>query len=303
MKREQNLLFACCITLWLISGTVAGQKFREISQAEDSLSEAFSAVKHARDDSLRLALNRIFAAGLARALELPSAEDYPFDSLRNLVKLSSPDSKFRIFQWNLPMSGGSYRYYGFIRMTGTDPPAIYPLHDISDSLAWPDTAILENPHWYGALYYQAIPGKTATGEDIYTLLGWSGRDAAITRKLIDVLSFDPAGRPRFGMRLFPGYHDGNNARIIFRYSASAALSVKYEKHTVEHKGSWDQGKRTFDTESAEVMMIVFERLVPLEPEMEGMYEYHVPSGDLFDGFFFRNGIWVFISGIDPQKTR
>jgi len=302
MKREKKNLFACCIGLFLVSGTVAGQHSGEIRRAEDSLSRVFFALNHAGNDSLRLALNRIFAAGLTKALELPSAEDYPFDSMKSLVKIGSPDTKFRIFQWNLPMSGGSYRYFGFIRMTGTDPPVISALHDISDSLPWPDTVILGSPDWYGALYYQIIPGKTSGGEDFYTLLGWSGRDPAITHKLIDVLSFDPAGRPRFGMKIFSGYQNGNHARIIYRYSASATMFLKYEKHTTQYKGRWNAEKRSFIMGSEEVMMIVSERLVPLEPEMEGMYQFYVPSGDLFDGFLLRNGVWVFKNDIDSRKN-
>jgi hypothetical protein len=291
------------IILFFSPFTGTGQRSAKILEFERQLLSLYDTLKRAGTDSLKLAINSYFSIEMVNALMLPEAEDYPFDSLKSIVKVASPDRKFRILHWNIPLSDGSQRYFGYLRMTGGQFPLIYPLHDLSDSLPYPDTATLVSPGWFGALYYQVICGKSSSGEAIYTLLGWSGKSPSVTCKVIDVLSFDEGGKPRFGMKIFRGYHDGNLTRIIFRYSGSATMSLKYEKQRVESQGRWNKGKRSFDRSASEVMMIVCEKVVPLQPELEGQYEYYIPSGDLSDGFLFKEGAWLFITGLDPVNMK
>ena len=41
-----------------------------------------------------------------------------------------------------------------------------------------------------------------------------------------------------------------------------------------------------------------DRLVPMDPSMEGFRKYYVPAGDIYDGFVFRNGYWVLVEDVD-----
>lgn len=286
--------------LFLIPGkynTVSGQRFQNIMQAEDTLSAILDSLNLAGNDSSRSLINQKFSVALLDALKLPSSDNYPFDSLKTLVKIASPDDKFRILHWNLPSGNGKHRYFGFLKLTGGGQQAIYPLVDFSDSIPFPDTAILDNSHWPGALYYKVIPGETATGSKIYTLLGWAGKNQSITHKVIEILHFDAQERPHFGLKVFPGYQGGEMTRVIFRFSATTTMSVKYEKKTIASNKRWNGKKREFEYDMTEERMIVFDRMVPLDPQLAGQYQFYVAEGDISDGFLFDEYHWKFIAGI------
>jgi hypothetical protein len=292
------------LLLLLIPGkynTLSAQRFQNINQAEDTLSTILASLNLATDDSSKNAINRTFYNCLGDALLLTSSETYPFDSLKTLVKIVSPDHKFRIFHWNLPSGNGKHRYYGFIKMLNHEPPLVYPLLDISDSLQYPDTAILDNLHWIGALYYKVIPAETVSGKVVYTLLGWAGKNSMITQKVIEVLYFDDQEKPHFGLKLFPDFQAGNMTRIIFRFAATTTMSMKYEKQAISSKKRWNSKKREFEYTQNETQMIVFDRMVPLDPQLEGQYQHYVAAGDIFDGFLFTHNCWKYITGIDTRN--
>jgi hypothetical protein len=298
------LLFSFVLTL--ITGNappLSAQHFQSIHQAEDSLKSILAAINQAKDDSTKNIFNQQFASNLSEALQMPSADSYPFDSLKTLVKITSTDNKFRIFHWNLPTSDGRHHYYGFLKLLSHEPPMVYKLSDKSDSLPSPETALLNNRDWFGALYYKIIPAETSAGEKIYTLLGWAGSNALITQKVIEVLGFDELDRPHFGMKLFPDYHEGGNTRIIFRYSAATTMSLKYELQPIAVKQKYNSKKRVFDYTVSEIPMIIMDRMVPPDPRMEGQYQFYVAAGDEYDGFIFRQNHWAFMAGIDARNKK
>ncbi|MCX6305571.1 MAG: hypothetical protein NT040_11435 [Bacteroidetes bacterium] len=296
------LLFT--VLLFIVPGKyISAQRFQSLRQAEDTLSAVVASLNKATDDSSKSAFNQVFLNDLADALKLPAADTYPFESLKTLVKIASPDNKFRIFHWNLPYGNGNNRYYGFIKMIGEEPPLVYPLNDISDSLPSPDTMFLDNMHWPGALYYKVIPVETASGQMAYTLLGWAGRNTAITQKVIEVLFFDDLKRPHFGYKLFPGYLGGNMTRIIFKFAATTTMSLKFEKIQMEAGKRWNSKKREFDYNKVDTRVIVFDRMGPLDPQLEGQFKFYVPSGDIFDCFAFQENHWIFKAGVDSRKKK
>jgi hypothetical protein len=292
------------LLLLLISGKyniVSGQRFQNMRQAEDTLSAILKSLNLATADSSKTEINSKFCMSLSDALRLPSSDNYPFDSLKTLVKIIPPDHKFRIFHWNLPSVNGKHRYYGFIKMLNHEPPLVYPLVDISDSLSYPDTAMMDNLHWFGALYYKIIAAETPAGKTIYTLLGWAGKNSIVTQKVIEVLYFDDKERPHFGIKLFPDFQTGNMTRIIFRFSAETSMSMKYEKQTISSNKRWNSKKREFEYTRTETQMIVFDRMVPLDPQLEGQYQYYVAAGDIYDGFLFTDNCWKYHTGIDTRN--
>jgi hypothetical protein len=245
----------------------------------------------------------MFTLGLSEALLLPSSDTYPFDSLKSLIIITSPDNKFRIFHWNLPTAEGRHRYYGFIKILDQQPSKVFPLVETSDAMTWPDTAKMDNLNWFGALYYKIIPCETASGSMIYTLLGWAGKNTMISQKVIEILFFDDLGRPHFGQKLFPEYEGGNMRRIIFRFSATTSISLKYENHLVKTTGRWNSKKRNYDYTIEDAWFIVFDRIVPLDPGLEGQYQYYVGSGDKIDGFRFNHHTWNYIEEIDRGNNK
>ncbi len=286
-------IFIVIFLLFGIEMKVSGQSYKSLQEAEDSLSAVLSRLNAAKGDSARDLLNERFRAGLSAALSLQGSFEWPFASLKSLVRIASPDSKFRFFHWNLPATGGECRYYGFLVRQNAGQMAVWPLSDRSDQIRGADTAMLSSSDWFGALYYKVIPGITTGGDTLYTLLGWSGQDGLVTRKVIEILWFDKTGQPRFGRRFFPGFGEGLNARIIFRFSASAGMALKYEVTDVETAREWNRKKRTFETHTEKTGVIRADRLAPPEPQLVGQYRFYVADGELSDLFVFSPGGWRF----------
>ncbi len=232
---------------------------------------------------------------------MPSAAGYSFDSLKTIARITSDDKRFTIFHWNIQRENGRHYYYGFLRINDDAKPKIFPLVDFSDSLAFPDSMILNCGHWYGALYYKVITGKTANGTTFYTLLGWSGEDALITSKVIEILTFNAVDEPIFGLAAFKEYPGGIKTRIIFRYSSSATMALKYEEQILSTGRKWNPRKRTFDITNTQKQTIVADRLIPLDPMQEGQYQYYFPAGDMIDGFYMDYGSWKYIQGIESRN--
>ena len=252
---------------------LSAQDLNEIKRHEDSLKIIVQVISATQDDSLKLLLNKKFSVLLDSTLTNLLSFEYPFDSLKSLGKLTSPDKRFRMYLWALHMNDGSYHNFGFIQQPKPFRPEIIALSDRSDSIENPEIMILQPDNWYGALYYKIIPVKTASGT-YYTLLGWFGNNSVVTQKIIDVLSFNSDGLAIFGARVFNHYAQGENTRIIFRYSAQTSMMLKYDKQ-----------------------MIVFDRLIPLDAQLEGLYQHYVPESDVYDGLNLEYGKWNFVKGI------
>jgi hypothetical protein len=81
------------------------------------------------------------------------------------------------------------------------------------------------------------------------------------------------------------------------------MSLKYEKQPVSTNKKWNNRKRVFEYTMVETPMIVCDRMGPLYPEMEGQYQYYVASGDLYDGFVFKDHCWTFLENIETRNKK
>jgi len=216
-------------------------------------------------------------------------------------KLAAPDKKFRIYLWNLRMQNGTYRYYGFIQQTPGQHANVTSLIDRSDSIMEPETQLLTPENWYGALYYKIIPVETGHSKTVYTLLGWDGINTLLTQKLIDILTFKENGEIQFGAPLFLDYAANQNMRIIFRYSCEASMILKFDDQTLINTKHWNPRKREFENTTKQAPIIVCDRLIPLDPQLEGLYQHYVPASDVYDGFLLEGSKWHYIKGIDVRN--
>jgi hypothetical protein len=277
---------------------------KDIGQMEDSLVFLSLKIQKAENDSVKLLLNSRFHKSLYQTLLIDGSFSYPFDSLRTIAKLTSPDNKFRIYNWNLPKGDGSNIYFGFIQLNpdGSREQSIYDLTDHSDSVTQPETALLDNTTWYGSLYYKIIL-TSFDDQPYYTLLGWDGLDLKLTQKIIDVLYFDKSGRPHFGAKIFTGFGNDEITRVLFKYSSSASMILTYDEQYLVTDKKWNPSKKIFETGRVKKRMIVCDDLVPLDPQLEGQYEYYVPSSEDFNGFVFKDGKWNFYKNVDVRNKR
>lgn len=214
---------------------------------------------------------------------------FNFDSLKNDIGiLSSPDNIFRIIHWNLPLSDGTYKYYGFIQekyMVGkkknkVESILLFPLIDKSAEIKNVDNYISDNKKWFGMLYYKIIPVKSKS-KTYYTLLGWDGNDKVSQKKFIDILSFDYNGNPKFGADIFD-IPKKNPKRISFEFANNCAFVLKYNES---------------------LNMITFDRLAPMEPQLVGQYQYYCTADFEYDGFKIKKGKWQFVENIAPRNDK
>ncbi|MGI9160421.1 MAG: hypothetical protein ACR2K1_11785 [Saprospiraceae bacterium] len=211
---------------------------------EDTLAILANAVVNDSIEAERFAACKVLITNLVRALKTPNSFQYPFDRLRSVSILTPPDSTFRIFTWQLFVNDSTYRYYGAIQMN-TPELQLFPLIDRSFELSdFPVTDQLTPERWYGALYYSLLPiGNTR--QRAYLLFGYDAFTFFEKRKLIEVLSFDPNGKPVFGAQVFnrpdsvrTAAAAGPEMRLILQYSAEAAIKLnwvpQYEKILYDH---------------------------------------------------------------------
>ncbi|HEY0030640.1 MAG TPA: hypothetical protein VGC65_07775 [Bacteroidia bacterium] len=282
MKRLVAVLFLLIATSAFSQEVTTEMRIKQAEElTQTKLKPLIKKLFSAKTADEQAKLNQDLLIIFKEAIEIPNTFDYDFDSLRQDIGiLRSPDNKFRIIHWDLPKSDGTFEYYGFIqskhteikkaglfRKIKTETIQLYPLTDKSSEIKNPENAITDHKKWFGALYSKIILKKSG-GKTYYTLLGRDGNDKFSQKKIIEVLTFDANGTPRFGADIF-SFNKKYPKRVIFEYSATCSMSLRYSNK----KDS-----------------IVFGHLAPIEPQLEGQFQYYC-SDMSFDGFGFKKGKW------------
>jgi hypothetical protein len=212
---------------------------KTIDELKDSLSVLAKRMAKGDNDSVRNASAMVFQQLVEGILNDPTSAHADFDSIKNISVKTAPDKSFRLYTWTYPSNdAGKYYYYGYLqtysneefkRFKGVAPKikvSLFKLCDSTDVIEKPQSVKLNPQRWYGAVYYSILK-NVKDKKNYYTLLGWHGKDAKITRKLADVLYFDE-GKPVFGYPLFKAgkvYHN----RLLFQYDAQAVMTLHYDE--------------------------------------------------------------------------
>ncbi len=274
-KRIKKIFFFLLLYAgWLVTFPVAGQA--DLPGTERQIAQLFERISKTASDGEKISLNDSVRILFRNVLPEKEAFLYPFDALRYAGKLYPPDSTFCIINWNLALTDGTYRYYGFIcQKNGT----VTELQDHSSEIGHPQDTLLTPAGWYGALYYKILKNKWRN-HTWYTLLGIDLHNALTTRKIIDVLSFGKHGGIRFGAPIFE-MGDTLLTRVIFEFNAQVAMLLHYDE---------------------EMEMIVFDHLSPARPDYQGLYQFYGPDSS-YDGFFFFKGRWHLRKDLDVRNRR
>lgn len=235
-------IVACISLSAAMMNPANSQDISEFREFEDSLVVLSQKIYLSQDEVDKYAANERFMVLLNDALSLNNSFRYPFDSVRYISKLVSPDKRFRIFTWMIARADGTYEYFGFLQSFSRrkNDYEVYPLTDVSEGLESPETKVMDHKGWYGAVYYEVILTKDGANR-YYTLLGWDGNSALVKRKVIEVMTLRSNGMPRFGQSLFR-YDRPNLKRVIFEYSSLATMTLRYEKqHYYEKRERLIQG--------------------------------------------------------------
>ena len=258
-----------------------------MSQLEQNMRNYAYDIVNATEMVDRFRADSFFTRALVQALRVPYSFGYRFDSLKTISMLYAPDSSFRIITWQVMKDFSYYRKKGAIQMHTKDGSLkLIPLFDYSSFSENPTDSVRDNQHWIGAVYYNIIQ-KSFNNRNYYTLLGYDENDARSTRKWIEVLTFDEAGKPQFGGRYFN--YPPDNTR-----PAQPAYRFCYEfKKEANAKLNYDP----------EIDMIAMAHLVSETGDTKEKYTL-IPEGS-FEGFKWTNGRWVFvplIREIDPRPN-
>jgi len=269
-----SLLFFYCSSFAQHSDE--SKTLKNLGVYQDSLASLGKKFINDPDDLERKNANYSFIKLLVGALKMPNSFNFPFDSVKSVSIINSPDNRFRIFSWHIMNMDGSYRFYGTVQMNTGGSLLMYPLEDYSPLLQNPEDSVTDNRKWYGAQYYKIV--RVDAPRPYYVLLGWKGNNVKSTKKVIEVLSFNRDNKPQLGMPVFSGNSKTRN-RVIFQYTRQASMLLRYVP---------DQN------------LIVFDHLSPPDKKMKDMPETYGP--DLtYDGYQLKNGKWVFIENLDMRN--
>ena len=142
-----------------------------------------------------------FIKTLVTALKVPNSFLFPFDSVKTVTIINSPDNTFRIISWHIIDKNGIYRFYGTVQLNTGGNLKMYPLEDYSPMFKNPEDSVTNNQKWFGAQYYKIIP--VYSPKVYYVLLGWKGNNDQSTKKVIDVITFKN-NMPELGLPVFDG---------------------------------------------------------------------------------------------------
>jgi hypothetical protein len=262
---------------------------KPFSAFEDSLKKIGPAMFKGTDQD-KIAANKKFNDLLRKALTTEGAFDYPFDSLKFIANLRSPDNAIRIFNWDVPKNDGTYTYYGFLvvdesktgaqKKSGKEKYTIYDLIDKSAEIKNPTLAVLSPEKWFGALYYKIIQ-TSDKDKKFYTILGWDGNTNATWKKIIDVITFAKDGKPIFGEKNLFQHKKLSSKRVIFEFRADLVMALHYDENN----------KR-----------ITFDHLAPEVSGAEGMYQFYSQTF-VYDAYYWKKGKWVMEEDIDARNGK
>ncbi len=253
----------------------------QMTAYEDSLYLAFEDLYDEEDDEQKKMKSDEIREYFKSVLSLPASYYYPFDSLKRIGKVRSPDKKIRAITWNLPLSDGTHQYYGFIQYAEKKKAKtifLYTLEDLSWKSKMPENEVFTPESWFGALYYDIRQNKHA-GKVYYTLMGFDFNDLYSTKKVLDVLTIDTDRKVHFGAPIFETEKGQFQQRIIFEYSAQAIMALRYDP---------------------DLKMIIFDHLSPIETGLEGVYKFYGPDFS-YDGYKFKAGRWKYYPDLDVRN--
>ena len=253
-----------------------GGGIKQFKTYEDSLVSLGKKFINEDNDLERKNANYAFIKTLVSALKLPNSFLYPFDSLKSVNIINSPDNRFRIISWPIVNADGSYRFYGTIQINTGGNLKMYPLNDYSPLIKSPEDTVADNLTWYGAEYYRIIP--VYSPKLYYVLVGWKGNTVKSNKKVIDVLSFKDE-KPVLGMPVFDG-NGKTRDRVIFEYTRQASMLLRYVP---------DQN------------LIVFDHLAPPDPKLKNQRDTYGPDLS-YDGYQLKNGRWVYVDNLDMRNV-
>lgn len=273
MKKRAILCFPL---LFLIFTNLGGQETEKFT--EQTLKDLFDRLSITSDDSSRISINDSIDNFIGLYVRSDSVFKYKFRNIRYLGQILSEDGHVKIINWNLLLRNAKSRYYCyFINRTG-NTNSVYRLIGSYREEPVRTDAMYSDSDWYGALYYEVRPFKKEN-HLYWILLGVDYGNPSITRKIIDIVEFQPERRMTFGRKIFISNLD-TTYRALVEYSSEAVVSLK------------------FNSDKA----IIFDHLVPVSSEFRNNRDQYGPEYS-YDGYVLDKGFWRFRENVDMRNKR
>lgn len=270
-----------CLTFALLFGCFAFNAQTNLELLETRIVDLQQQMASCRNDEAMSAYDDSLRTTIIDVMNSDGAFDYPFSKVKSMSILKPNDESFRLFNWNIPKMDQTHGYHCFMLQVTDAKNGIYnwvEFMDKTDFNASVGNKYLTPEKWQGALYYKIIELKKGK-KTYYTLLGWDGADALVSRKVIEVLQFN-GGKIRFGAPIFK-MDKGSPKRFELVYADEVMTSLKFDP----------KEKR-----------IVFDHLAARTPGLEGNPAFMGPDLS-FDAFVMEKGKWVYESDIEVTLGR
>ncbi|QEM11028.1 MULTISPECIES: hypothetical protein [Mucilaginibacter] len=252
-----------------------GTRLKKLNEYQDSLAKLGKKIVNDENDMERKNANYQFIKTLVQALKINNSFLFPFDSLKSISIVNSPDNRFRILSWHVINLDGSYRFYGTVQINTGGALKMFPLEDYSPLQKNPEDSVTDSHKWYGAQYYKIMP--VYGPKPYYVLLGWKGNTVKSTKKVIDVISFNN-GVPEFGMPVFNG-NGKTRDRVVFEYARQVSMLLRY---------------------LPEQNLIVFDHLSAPDGRSKDKPETFGPDLS-YDGYKLKEGRWTYVEDLDMRN--
>ena len=111
-----NNLIKYLLYLFLsFSCTSQAQKNDDLIFFESRLQTLTNKILTENSDSLKYEANKLLTEDIEEIMLMKGSFDYPFENLDNMSILTSPDDKFRIYNWVVPKEDGSFEYFAYLQ--------------------------------------------------------------------------------------------------------------------------------------------------------------------------------------------
>lgn len=277
----KNKIILCFFLLF--TGVTSSAILQAQVSIQDSVYNLYIDFVHSKGPEKTSAASKLFLDALYSALLQDPKCELAFDSLKKYkVAIESSDKQVRIFTWDVLAKDFTHTYFGFIQAYNRKSKKyeVYELKDRSESIRDPENASLDNTKWYGAYYYSISEVKYKK-KKYYMLLGWDGNNQNTSKKLIDVLTLNEKGFPKFGDAILSDEKGKIKRRLIFEFKAGLVMSLRFDE---DSKG------------------ILFDHLSPSEPSLEGVYSFYGPDFS-YDMLVFKEGKWLYVKNVDARNPK
>ena len=79
------------------------------------------------------------------------------------------------------------------------------------------------------------------------------------------------------------------------------MILSYDEQVLKKNPKWNASKKQYESDDKRTKMIICDELIPLETQLEGLYEYYIPSSEVYNGFVFEEGLWYFYRNVDVRN--